>query len=269
MSYLEELRQANPLMICITNHVVKNFTANGLLAIGASPAMSESARDLEDLLRYAQGLLINIGSLTEDSWKLYKEALNLAANYGVPAVLDPVAASAGAFRKEVALDLIRHHKLSLVRGNASEIAALIGQEVKSKGVDSASVDDVGQLALAANKALQLPIVVTGVQDAIAVDGQVRVLKNGSALMPLVTGTGCLLGAVLAAFIHLADQDHLLDCLEEALSTYTIAGEMAEQVSSLPGSYQMAFLDALYQITDKEVNQKIRRVNHNHSCNYYK
>ncbi len=203
MSYLDELRKQNPLTICITNDVVKNFTANGLLALGASPAMSEYQKDLEDFLPSASGLLINIGTLSDKTWQLYKDALDIAEKNGVPTVLDPVAAGVGPYRKRVANDLIKNHKLSLIRGNAGEIAALIGEDVASKGVDSADVANIGQLALKAHKQLKLPIVITGKTDTIAVNGHVKLLHNGSSLMPLVTGTGCLLGAVLAAFIGVA------------------------------------------------------------------
>lgn len=252
MVFLEKLRESNPLTICMTNNVVKNFTANGLLALGASPAMSEYKKDLEDLLPFASGLLINIGTLNDQTWQGYKDALDIAERYGIPTVLDPVAAGAGAYRKSVALDLLEHHKISLVRGNAGEIAALIGEKVDSKGVDSGQVEDIGQLALRANQILQLPVVITGVTDAIAVDGQVRLLKNGSSLMPLVTGTGCLLGAVLAAFIHLAEPENLLDCLEEVLSVYNIAGELAGQKTKLPGTFQIEFLNSLYRISSDDV-----------------
>ena len=201
MTFLEQLRASKPLTICITNNVVKNFTANGLLALGASPAMSEYQDDLEDLLPYASGLLINIGTLNDINWKLYKDALGIAEKHGIPTVLDPVAAGAGAYRKKVSLDLLAHHKISLLRGNAGEIAALIGKKIDVKGVDSTQAENIGELALKANQTFQIPVVITGQRDAIAVNGKVRLLDNGSSLMPLVTGTGCLLGAVLAAFIH--------------------------------------------------------------------
>ena len=254
MVYLEKLREKQPLTICLTNHVVKNFTANGLLALGASPAMSEYQADLEDFLPHASGLLVNIGTLNDKSWQLYKDALDIAEKNGVPTVLDPVAAGAGQFRQKVALDLIKHHKISLLRGNASEIAALIGQDVASKGVDSAPVDDIGELALLANQTLKLPVLITGKTDAIAVDGKVRLLHNGSHLMPLVTGTGCLLGAVLTAFIGLCQENDLLYCIEEALSVYNIAGELAQEMTGgeLPGTFQIAFLDALHKITTADV-----------------
>ncbi len=254
MTYLEKLRKENPLVICITNDVVKNFTANGLLALGASPAMSEYQEDLEDMLPYAGGLLINIGTLNDVTWQLYKDALDIAEKNNVPTVLDPVAAGAGPFRKKVALDLLENHTISLLRGNSGEIAALIGEKVLAKGVDSSQSDNIGELALKANLKFKIPVVVTGEEDAIAVNGTVRILSNGSSLMPLVTGTGCLLGAVLAAFINLTEQENEIDCLEEVMSVYNIAGELAARnmKGDLPGTFQIEFLNNLHTITSSDV-----------------
>ena len=189
MTSLKSLKEKAPLVICITNDVVKNFTANGLVALGASPAMSEYPEDLEDLLKYAGGLLINIGTLTDETWKLYQEALKIAEKYNVPAVLDPVACGAGAYRKKVSEDLIKNYKLAAIRLNAGEIASLVGINVASKGVDSAGVDNIDEIALAANAKFNIPIVVTGKVDAIAVNGEVITIHNGSAMMPKVIGTG--------------------------------------------------------------------------------
>ena len=108
--------------------------------------MSEFPADLEDLLKYAGGLLINIGTLTDDNWKLYQEALKIAEKYNVPAVLDPVACGAGSYRKKVSEDLINNYKLAAIRGNAGEIASLVGINVASKGVDSAGVDNIDEIA---------------------------------------------------------------------------------------------------------------------------
>ena len=140
MSSLKLLKEKAPLVICITNDVVKNFTANGLVALGASPAMSEFKDDLEDLLKYAGGLLINIGTLTDENWQLYRDALIIAEKYNVPAVLDPVACGASAYRKRVVDDLLENYRISAIRGNAGEIGSLVGLDIASKGVDSANVD---------------------------------------------------------------------------------------------------------------------------------
>lgn len=241
--YLEQLKEVNPLTICITNNVVKNFTANGLLALGASPAMSECIEDLEDLLKVADALLINIGTLTKESWQLYQEAIKIANKNQVPVVLDPVAAVASRFRLEVSLDLLKNYSISLLRGNGSEIAALIGEKQASKGADGGKVADLESIAVKANQVFDVPVVVTGETDAIAVRGEVRLLQNGSPLMPLVTGTGCLLGAVLAAFIGSSDRSDDLACLTEAMTVYNVAGEIAEKVAKGKGvgSFQVAFI----------------------------
>ncbi|HEM9695270.1 TPA: hydroxyethylthiazole kinase [Streptococcus agalactiae] len=249
--YLEQLKEVNPLTICITNNVVKNFTANGLLALGASPAMSECIEDLEDLLKVADALLINIGTLTKESWQLYQEAIKIANKNQVPVVLDPVAAGASRFRLEVSLDLLKNYSISLLRGNGSEIAALIGEKQASK------VADLESIAVKANQVFDVPVVVTGETDAIAVRGEVRLLQNGSPLMPLVTGTGCLLGAVLAAFIGSSDRSDDLACLTEAMTVYNVAGEIAEKVAKGKGvgSFQVAFLDALSQMKSEMIMDK--------------
>ena len=253
MSNLRLLKEKNPLVICITNDVVKNFTANGLVALGASPAMSEYKKDLVDLLRYAGGLLINIGTLTGENWKLYQDALKIAEEYNVPAVLDPVACGAGEYRKKVAQDLITNYKLSAIRGNAGEIASLVGINVASKGVDSAGVDNIDEIALAANEKFNIPIIVTGEVDAIAVNGEVVTIHNGTAMMPKVIGTGCLLGAVLASFIGL-EKGQELKSLETAMLAYNIAGEMAEKRPNghLPGTFKVEFINALYEVNDKDI-----------------
>ena len=205
MTSLKLLKEKAPLVICITNDVVKNFTANGLVALGASPAMSEYKKDLVDLLRYAGGLLIN------------------------------------------------NYKLAAIRGNAGEIASLVGINVASKGVDSAGVDNIDEIALAANEKFNIPIIVTGEVDAIAVNGEVVTIHNGSAMMPKVIGTGCLLGAVLASFIGL-EKGQELKSLETAMLAYNIAGEMAEKRPNghLPGTFKVEFINALYEVTDKDI-----------------
>jgi len=253
MTSLKLLKEKAPLVICITNDVVKNFTANGLVALGASPAMSEYPEDLEDLLKYAGGLLINIGTLTDETWKLYQDALKIAEKYNVPAVLDPVACGAGAYRKKVSEDLINNYILAAIRGNAGEIASLVGINVASKGVDSAGVDNIDEIALAANAKFNIPVVVTGEVDAIAVNGEVITIHNGSAMMPKVIGTGCLLGAVLASFIGL-EKGEELKSLETAMLAYNIAGKMAEKRPNghLPGTFKVEFINALYEITDQDI-----------------
>ena len=278
MSYIKLLREQNPLVICLTNDVVKNFTANGLLAVGASPAMSSCIEDLEDLLPYAKALLVNIGTVNPELATFYKKAVALANKLNVPVVLDPVACSAGAFRTEIAMDLLEEHQITLLRGNAGEIAALVNdkrnelksgnssqvQEVVSKGVDSEGVSNPGQLAEQAAKLFGMTSIVTGPVDGISNGVKTVEVAHGSAMMPLVVGTGCLLGAFLGSFIGIepgsesSKEDFVFHSALYGLTAYSLAGEMAEAECKRlynkvePGSFQIEFLNALYRIQDSDV-----------------
>lgn len=263
LNILETLRQRNPLVICITNDVVRTFTANGLLAIGASPVMSECSEDLKDLIVHASALLINIGTLTPDKVSYYKEAIKLAKAHEVPVVLDPVGCHAGAYRLSVVLDLIKTASISLLRGNQSEIKAIYdalnpddtaNNSTTGKGVDGAQVEDSAVIAYRLARLINCPVVATGEVDYVSDGTRVFAVPHGHPVMTAVTGTGCLLGAVLAAFFSAyypcKDRLSIGEFLAYALAYYGLAGESAVQVSGVkPGSFSVAFMDALYTLGD--------------------
>ena len=263
INILETLRQRNPLVICITNDVVRTFTANGLLAIGASPVMSECSEDLKDLIVHASALLINIGTLTPDKVSYYKEAIKLAKAHEVPVVLDPVGCHAGAYRLSVVLDLIKTGHLSLLRGNQSEIKAIYdalspdhraNTSTTGKGVDGAQVEDSAVIAYRLARLINCPVIATGEEDYVSDGTRVFAVPHGHPIMTAVTGTGCLLGAVLAAFFSAyypcKDRLSIGEFLAYALAYYGLAGESAVQVSGVkPGSFSVAFMDALYTLGD--------------------
>ena len=263
LNILETLRQRNPLVICITNDVVRTFTANGLLAIGASPVMSECSEDLKDLIVHASALLINIGTLTLDKSAYYKEAIALAKKHEVPIVLDPVGCHAGAYRLSVVLDLIKTGNISLLRGNQSEIKAIYDAlspdnkadvSTAGKGVDGAQVEDSAVIAYRLARIINCPVVATGEEDYVSDGARVFAVPHGHPVMTAVTGTGCLLGAVLAAFFSAyypcKDRVSIGEFLAYVLAYYGLAGEHAVQVSGIkPGSFSVAFMDALYTLGD--------------------
>ena len=263
LNILEILRQRNPLVICITNDVVRTFTANGLLAIGASPVMSECSEDLKDLIVHASALLINIGTLTPDKVSYYKEAIALAKKHGVPIVLDPVGCHAGAYRLSVVLDLLKTGAISLLRGNQSETKAIydaLSSDTKEaastlgKGVDGAQVADSAVTAYRLARLINCPVVATGEEDYVSDGTRVFAVPHGHPIMTAVTGTGCLLGAVLAAFFSAyypcKDRLSIGEFLAYALAYYGLAGESAVQVSGVqPGSFSVAFMDSLYTLDD--------------------
>ncbi|GGB12476.1 hydroxyethylthiazole kinase [Macrococcus hajekii] len=254
---INQLREDNPLIICLTNDVVKNFTANGLLSLGASPAMATEVEELEDFIKHAGAVLINIGSLTKESMPSMEKAAEAANKHSVPIVLDPVACSATPFRKAFCLKLIQNYDISVVRGNASEVKGLI-EAAEMKGTDSDLSLDTVKIAQEAGRKLETAIIVTGKEDAIYVDGQTRKLSNGSAMLTKVTGGGCLLGAIVSAFIY-NEVKPTVSVLVEAVSYYNIAAERAaeQKAGTLPGHFQIHLLDMLNVIGENDIAENMR------------
>ena len=146
MNSLEKIRQENPLVVCYTNDVVKNFTANGLLSIGASPAMSEAPEEAEEFYKVAGALLINIGTLTKANEKDILEIGKIANQQGTPIVFDPVAVGASTYRKQFCETFLSEINVSVIKGNASEILTLVDSNTTMKGTDGETDLDVVTIA---------------------------------------------------------------------------------------------------------------------------
>ncbi|MBM7571156.1 hydroxyethylthiazole kinase [Aquibacillus albus] len=249
---IDSVRTKQPLVHNITNQVVINFTANGLYALGAAPVMANAVEEAKEMAQNADALLLNIGTLTTAQVEAMVLAGKSANEKGIPVVLDPVGVGATSFRTEAAKKILENVKISVVRGNAGEISSLAGLESNMKGVDGTSDEDFKEIALAAVKQLQVPVIVTGKQDVITDGNQMFVLDNGHPLLTKVTGTGCLLSSVIAAF--LSTSDSIVKAAAGAVSFYNIAAEIAAEHTSAPGSFQVAFLDALYQLKSNVVSE---------------
>lgn len=258
---LNEIRKDNPLIICMTNDVVKNFTANGLLALGASPAMAEAKEEMDAFLSVAGALLINIGSLHPSRVEDMREAVKYANKHQVPVVLDPVASGASSFRKTFCLNLLNDFNISVIRGNASELLALL-EETSMKGTDSRTDLNNIEIAKRAHEQFGAAVVITGEVDTIVQDNRVALVKNGTPLLTKVTGGGCLLGAVVASFVYNKVKPTLED-LTEALATYTVASEFACKLpnGTLPGHFAVHLIDQLYEVTEDDIvaNQRVEEV----------
>ena len=177
MNNLERLRSENPLVICYTNDVVKNFTANGLLSLGASPAMSEAPEEAEDFTRMASALLINIGTLTRENEEDIIKIGKIANQQGTPIVFDPVAVGASTYRKNFCQRFLGEVNLTVIKGNASEILTLIDFNTTMKGTDSDSELDSVNIAKKAANTLNTAIVITGKDDIIAKNEKIIKLSN--------------------------------------------------------------------------------------------
>jgi hydroxyethylthiazole kinase len=244
-SFATRVRENAPLVHCLTNLVVTNFTANVLLAIGAAPAMVVAREEAGEFAGIANALSVNLGTLDVPQSKAIRVAVDAANAAGKPWVLDPVAVGPLAFRTEFALDLL-DSKPAVIRGNASEIISLSGGTASSRGVDSTAATDA---ALDAAQILALKtqavVAVTGAIDYITDGRRTVALSNGSPLMTRVTGVGCALSATVAAFVGAsAGPDEYWLATVAAVAYSTIAGELAARDAALPGSFAVAYLDRL-------------------------
>ena len=250
---LQKVRSQSPLVHNITNYVVMNNTANALLAIGASPVMAHAVDEVEDMVGIASSLVINMGTLSEKWVEAMLSAGKKARERGIPVVFDPVGVGATPYRTQVAQQIITTCKPTIIRGNASEIMALTSTNVTTKGVDStessnAALESAKLLAESKNAI----VVISGETDFITNGKDVVSVSNGDAIMAKVTGMGCTATAMIGAFAG-AESDQLL-AATSAMAAMGIAGEIAAAKSQGPGSMQMNFLDALYNLNESELSK---------------
>lgn len=244
---LAELRAQSPLVHNITNFVVMNYTANALLAVGASPVMAHAVEEVADMVTIAGALVVNIGTLSPLWVEGMKKAMLAAAKLGKPIILDPVGAGATPYRNQVLSDLLATAAPTLIRGNGSEILALAGTNIKTKGVDStaSSIDSIQAARLLSDK-YGCVVSVSGATDVIVSGEKVAYVENGVPLMTRVTGMGCSASAIAGAFS--AVQPDAFEAAVSAAALMGVCGEKAFEKAKLPGSFQIAFLDALAEVT---------------------
>ena len=241
------VRTKSPLVHSITNYVVMNNSANALLSIGASPVMAHWKDEMEEMTAIAGALVINIGTLDAEWIEGMKAAGLAASRRGTPIVLDPVGAGATSQRTNAAWEIINMCHPTIIRGNGSEIMALVDANVKSKGVDSsASSDD----ALSAAKKLAADtgatVVISGETDYITDGTEVFTVEGGNPIMTSVTGMGCTATALVGAFA--AVEPDPMVAATAAMAVMSLAGERAAANARGNGSMQMHFLDELYNLT---------------------
>ncbi|MRH43722.1 hydroxyethylthiazole kinase [Aquibacillus halophilus] len=252
---INKVRHKQPLVHNITNQVVVNFTANGLYALGAAPVMANAVEEVADMVKNADALSLNIGTLTTPQVEAMIIAGKAANEKGIPVVLDPVGVGATPFRTEAAQKILKEVDISIVRGNAGEISHLAGLDIPMKGVDTNLKGDNREVALKVVKQLGLPVIVTGKQDVITDGKRCYLIDNGVELLTKVTGAGCLLSSVVAAFLTTGDD--LLEAATGAVGFYGVASEVAAEHISGPGSFQIALLDAIYQLNSDVVKDTIK------------
>lgn len=247
-----ELRSKRPLVQAITNYVTINDCANILLSLGASPAMCEARDEVEEFAAVADAVYLNIGTLTAEQKEAMLIAAASAARAGKPVVLDPVAVGGIRRKSEFINQLLTAHKAAIIKGNTGEIKSMAGFDGEVRGVDSA--DDGANIIEACIKLAReydTVAVATGMIDTISDGTRTVQIQNGHPGLTMITGTGCMLGAMTAAAAAVEKDFFQAACT--AVLAMGIAGEMAalgmDQI--LPGTYRARLFDSIYQLSEED------------------
>jgi hydroxyethylthiazole kinase len=237
------IRERRPLVHNITNYVVMNETANAILALGALPVMAHAREEVAEMVGLAGALVLNIGTLSE-AWVDAMLIAGRAANArGVPIVLDPVGAGATSYRTETVRRLLDDLDVAVLRGNAGEVATLVGVEAEVRGVESVGAGgEPAELAREAARTLGVVAAVTGAVDNVSDGGRSAAVSNGHALLASITGTGCMSTALTGCF--LVGNDDPFEAAVEGLVAFGVAGEDAAVGANGPGSFHVGLYDAL-------------------------
>ena len=249
------VRERKPLVHQITNYVVMNETANATLALGALPVMAHAREEVAEMVRLAGALVLNIGTLSPH-WIEAMLAAGAAANEaGVPVVLDPVGAGATSFRTDTAKRILDVVDVAVLRGNAGEVATLVGVESEVRGVESIAAGAYAEaIARAAASALGVVASVTGPVDHVSDGERTAAIANGHPLLAAVTGTGCMSSAITGCFLAV---DGPFDAAVAALVAFGVAGEDAAQDAKGPGSFHVGLYDALAALDPESLDTRAR------------
>ncbi|WP_293009496.1 MULTISPECIES: hydroxyethylthiazole kinase [unclassified Oscillibacter] len=264
---LENVRRQAPLIHNITNYVTVNDCANILLACGASPIMADDLEEAEEITSICGGLNINIGTLNQRTIPAMLAAGKKANTLGHPVILDPVGAGASALRTETALKLLQEIRFAVIRGNISEIKALTQGSGTTKGVDADVADRVTEenlpqaaaFAKAFSKTTGAVVAITGAIDIVADEHTAYCIRNGHPDMSRITGTGCQLSAMTAAYVT-ANPGRTLDAAAAAVCAMGLCGETARRrMTELDGnsSYRNYIIDAVYNLTPEALEEGAR------------
>ncbi len=253
---LNRVRSQKPLVHHITNWVTIYDCANMTRAFGAFPVMAHAKEESGDMAKIASSLVLNIGTLTPELVDSMVIAGKAANEKGIPIILDAVGVGATRLRDDEAFRLLNSLRISMIKGNASEIARLAGEDVMTRGVEASEVAaDLVEVARRLAKEREATIIVTGVTDIVTDGERTYLIRNGHEMMGVIVGTGCMAASVLGAFAGV-ENDHVTAAVS-ALVSYELAGELAAERSRGPGSFKENFYDEVYNLTLEKVEAGAR------------
>ncbi|KAJ2663011.1 thiamine biosynthetic bifunctional enzyme [Coemansia sp. RSA 1200] len=242
-----------PLVQHITNTVVINDCANACLALGGSPIMASDPSEQRDLAPAVSSVVVNIGTISSSQMNAIRESMREARLHNTPIVLDPVGVGATASRRDFVSELLRDYGAHVIKGNAGEIAALVGSaEMRMRGVDAVGVgfEDPTRVVRDLSRREQCVVVMTGKVDYVSDGCSVYAVHNGHQLQSSITGSGCMVGTAVATFIHsVAHDDPLVGALAGVVAI-NLAAEAAASRDDVkgPGTFRAAFIDEMHNLT---------------------
>lgn len=265
---MDNVKIQKPLVHCITNSVTMNDCANAILAVHGSPIMADEIKEVEDITSICQALVINIGTLNERTVEAMIKAGQKANALNHPIILDPVGAGASSFRSETTFRLLDKIQFSVIRGNISEIKTVYQGIGTTKGVDAdindivneENLDETIDFARELSQRTGAIIAITGAIDIIADANHATIIRNGCSNMSRITGTGCMLSAILGAYVAV-NQDSMFDTVSCAVALMGYSGELAQQKvqqqDAGTGSLRVYLIDALSTMTAEKLNGGIK------------
>lgn len=253
---LDRVRTIKPVIHHLTNWVTIYDCANIVKVFGASPVMAHAKEEVADMAGIASALVLNIGTLTPDFVDAMLVAARAANSKGIPVVLDVCGAGATKLRDDSCFKILDNVLVDIIKGNASEIARIAGEDVKTKGVDAAAVEkDLKELVAGLAKKRDCTVVITGREDIVSDGSRVVLVKNGHPMMADIVGTGCMAASVIGTFA--AVEKDLVSASVAGLVCFEIAAEIATRVAKGPGTFKEKLYDAVYGLDSKTINRMQR------------
>jgi hydroxyethylthiazole kinase len=257
---LEKIRAEKPVVHHLTNWVTIYDCAQIIKVMGGSPVMAHAKEEAAEMAKIASSLVLNIGTLTVDFVEAMKIAAKSANEKGIPVILDVCGAGATRLRDEKCMELLHEVKIDIIKGNASEIARINGEEIRTKGVDSAHVSaDLKEIARELAQIRKATVVVTGEMDIVSNGTDTYLVKNGTPMLTHVVGSGCMVTSVIGAFA--AVEKDLAKAAASGLVCFELAAECAVKKARGPGSFKEGIFDCLANLDKKTIDskQKVERL----------
>lgn len=250
------VRQRQPLIHCITNPISIHQCANGILAVGARPMMAEHPKEAAQITQTAQVLMLNLGNITDARMESMSVSAQTARQAGIPILLDAVGIACSTLRREYVLELLKDGIPDVIKGNYSEIWALYRNDYHSSGVDADAALDVRgaqEAAVCLARRYRTIILASGKVDVVTDGNRVYHIHNGTPQLSQITGTGCLQGALCAAYLSAGSG---IEAVITGCAVLGICGELA-QTDRGSGTFLTNLMDALSTLTDGQLRQNLK------------